>query len=62
MVVCMESWIVSDINCLKECFGKDFKENKINNISIVNKEKDCIFKMIDDSTKGCKTQYKKHFF
>ncbi|EAL2460378.1 DUF4276 family protein [Campylobacter lari] len=60
MVVCMESWIVSDINCVKEYFGKGFKENKINNINIVNKDKDYIFKMIDDSTKECKIQYKKN--
>lgn len=59
MVVCMESWIVSDINCLEKYFGEKFKKNKINSTNIASKDKDSIFNMISSSTKECKTKYKK---
>lgn len=56
----MESWIVSDAEALKKYYGSGFKETKIQNNDLINKDKMAIIKMIKDSIKECKNnEYKK---
>lgn len=60
MVVCMESWIVSDAEALKKYYGSGFKETKIQASDLIHKDKTTIEKMIKDSIKECKNnEYKK---
>lgn len=60
MVVCMETWIVSDKNALKQYYGQFFKEEKIQSADLINRDKENIMKMLESSIKDCKeNKYKK---
>ncbi|WP_273213763.1 DUF4276 family protein [Helicobacter rodentium] len=56
MVVCMESWIVSDTEALKKHYGLGFKETKIQTSDLIHKDKAKIMKMLKDSIRECKNK------
>lgn len=60
MVVCMETWMVSDVEALKKYYGSNFKEAKIQNSDLIHKDKTTIMKMIKDSIRECQNnEYRK---
>ncbi|WP_276951362.1 DUF4276 family protein [Helicobacter rodentium] len=56
MVVCMESWIVSDAEALKKHYGPGFKETKIQTSDLIHKDKAKIMKMLKDSIREYKNK------
>jgi len=58
MVVCMETWLMSDPDAFATHFGKDFKSEKLPNVDLEKRSKADVYKAIEAATTSAKPKGK----